>query len=54
MSGLRELQLAQLAERTPALVVVDVQRDFGDPSLLGAYGLDDETVDVLELSLIHI
>lgn len=54
MSGLRELQLAQLAERTPALVVVDVQRDFGDPSLLGAYGLDDETVDVLERTVTRI
>lgn len=39
MTGLRAAQLAQLAGRKPALVVVDVQRDFGDPECLGGYQL---------------
>ncbi|GAA1735773.1 isochorismatase family cysteine hydrolase [Microbacterium paludicola] len=40
MSALRERQLATLARERPALVVVDVQRSFGDPEMLGGHGLD--------------
>lgn len=54
MSALREKQLAQLTERTPALVVVDVQKDFGDPEHLEAYGLDGEALAVLDETVTRI
>lgn len=41
MIGLRERQIDALAADGAALLVVDVQRSFGDPSLLAGYGLDD-------------
>jgi nicotinamidase-related amidase len=43
MSTLRERQLAVLtaAEARPALLVVDVQRSFGDPEHLASFGLDE-------------
>ncbi|WP_213816157.1 cysteine hydrolase family protein [Glaciihabitans sp. dw_435] len=34
--------LAELSSRAGALLVVDVQRSFGDPDYLGDYGLDAE------------
>ncbi|MFF5083174.1 cysteine hydrolase family protein [Actinoplanes sp. NPDC000266] len=40
MSGLRESQLAALAGRKAALIVVDVQRSFADPSMIAGYGAD--------------
>lgn len=54
MSRLHEQQLAQLVHRSPALVVVDVQRDFGDPEHLGAYGLDDDALAVLDRTVTRI
>ena len=39
MSELRKRQLARLRGRRPALLVVDVQRSFGDPAFLAAYQL---------------
>jgi nicotinamidase-related amidase len=47
MTGLRHAQLRWLATRKPALVVVDVQRDFGDPEFLGEYGLTDAALGAL-------
>jgi nicotinamidase-related amidase len=41
MAGLRRAQLDWLTGRQPALVVVDVQRDFADPGCLGGYGLTE-------------
>ena len=41
MTVLRHAQLSALDPRTGALLVVDVQRSFADPDLLGAYGLSD-------------
>ncbi|PJJ63774.1 cysteine hydrolase family protein [Compostimonas suwonensis] len=56
MTSLRQDQLAQLVvpDRTPALVVVDVQRDFGDPERLGAYGLDDDALTELDRTVTRI
>ncbi|MGW1209401.1 cysteine hydrolase family protein [Streptomyces sp. NPDC002499] len=56
MSELRERQLARLArpESRPALVVVDVQRDFADPDRLGAYGLTDATLATLDRTVARI
>lgn len=56
MSGLREAQFAQLTRpgSAPALVVVDVQRDFGDPAALGAYGLSEEVVTELDATVTRI
>lgn len=54
MSALREKQLAQLTERTPALVVVDVQKDFGEPDRLAAYGLDSEALAALDETVTRI
>lgn len=54
MSALREKQLAQLTERTPALVVVDVQKDFGEPDRLEAYGLDSEALAALDETVTRI
>jgi nicotinamidase-related amidase len=53
---LRQAQLAQLraAGRKPALVVVDVQRDFGDPECLGAYDLTDEALTALDAAVTRI
>ena len=39
MNALRERQLAALADLKPALIVVDVQRSFGDPDHLTGYEL---------------
>jgi len=47
MTDLRQAQLDWLASRRPALVVVDVQRDFGDPERLGQYGLTDAALGAL-------
>ncbi|GAB3601361.1 cysteine hydrolase family protein [Microbacterium tumbae] len=41
MTGLRERQLGTLTADGAALLVVDVQRSFGDPAMLAGYGLDD-------------
>ncbi|MFF7471800.1 isochorismatase family protein [Streptomyces sp. NPDC008092] len=51
--GLRERQLARLARpgSGPALVVVDVQRDFADPERLTAYGLTDDCRSALDLAV---
>ncbi|MGW3103686.1 cysteine hydrolase family protein [Streptomyces sp. NPDC001100] len=56
MSDLRDRQLAQLAGSfsRPALVVVDVQRDFADPDRLGAYGLTDEALAALDRTVTRI
>ncbi|MGX9884514.1 cysteine hydrolase family protein [Streptomyces sp. NPDC002276] len=56
MSDLRDRQLARLArpESRPALVVVDVQRDFADPDRLGAYGLTDEALAALGRTVTRI
>ena len=52
----RQAQLTQLTNpgRTPALVVVDVQRDFGDPACLGGYGLTDEALTALDAAVTRI
>jgi nicotinamidase-related amidase len=56
MGALREARFAQLTDgtRRPALVVVDVQRDFGDPALLGDYGLDDAATAALDAAIERI
>lgn len=56
MSALRDAQFGQLTASgsTPALVVVDVQRDFGDPAALGSYGLTDEVVAELDATVTRI
>jgi nicotinamidase-related amidase len=48
MTDLRQAQLDWLASRKPALVIVDVQRDFGDPERLGEYGLTDAALGALD------
>lgn len=50
MSDLRDRQLAHLArpDSRPALVVVDVQRDFADPERLAGYGLTAAALAVLD------
>lgn len=50
---LREAQLSSLGHR-PALVVVDVQRDFGDPAQLADYGLTTEALADLDAALTRI
>jgi nicotinamidase-related amidase len=40
VTALRDRQLAALAPEAGALIVVDVQRSFGDPAFLTPYGLD--------------
>lgn len=47
MTDLRQAQLGWLASRKPALVVVDVQRDFCDPERLGEYGLTEAALAAL-------
>jgi nicotinamidase-related amidase len=47
MTDLRQAQFDWLASRKPALVVVDVQRDFGDPERLGEYGLTEAALGAL-------
>jgi nicotinamidase-related amidase len=54
MTDLRQAQLDWLATRKPALVVVDVQRDFGDPELLGDYGLTDAALVALAAAVSRI
>ena len=56
MSDLRDRQLAQLAGpfSRPALVVVDVQRDFADPERIGAYGLTDTALATLDRTVTRI
>ncbi|MFD4559037.1 cysteine hydrolase family protein [Streptomyces sp. NPDC058469] len=56
MSDLRDRQLAQLAGLfgRPALVVVDVQRDFADPDRLEAYGLTDAALATLARTVTRI
>jgi len=56
MSDLRDRQLAQLARSfsRPALVVVDVQRDFADPDRIGAYGLTGEALAALDRTVTRI
>ncbi|MFD4879812.1 cysteine hydrolase family protein [Streptomyces sp. NPDC058420] len=56
MSDLRDRQLAHLTRpfSRPALVVVDVQRDFADPDLLGAYGLTDAALATLDRTVTRI
>ncbi|MFI5675541.1 cysteine hydrolase family protein [Streptomyces cellulosae] len=50
MSDLRDRQLAHLTRpgNRPALVVVDVQRDFADPDRLAAYGLTEAALSALD------
>jgi nicotinamidase-related amidase len=50
---LRRAQFAHLTApgRTPALLVVDVQRDFADPERLGAYNLSDATIADLDAAV---
>lgn len=50
---IRQAQVDYLADTTrrPALVVVDVQRDFGDPESLGDYGLSAEALEVLDATI---
>jgi nicotinamidase-related amidase len=50
MGNLRERQLSFLSapERRPALLVVDVQRSFGDPGFLASYGLDERASALVE------
>lgn len=56
MSGLRDTQLAHLVRPggTPALVVVDVQRDFADPDRLEGYGLTDAALSALDQAITHV
>ncbi len=50
MPDLRDTQLAHLTRpgNRPALVVVDVQRDFADPDRLAGYGLTDAALSALD------
>jgi nicotinamidase-related amidase len=56
MSDLRERQLARLAGpgSRPALVVVDVQRDFADPACLEEYRLTDAALSALDQAVTRI
>ena len=54
MAGLRQAQLSWLATSEPGLVVVDVQRDFGDPDRLGGYGLTEAALGALEAAVSRI
>ncbi|MEU9169144.1 isochorismatase family cysteine hydrolase [Streptomyces sp. NPDC048420] len=53
---LRERQLAHLTRpgSRPALVVVDVQRDFADPECLTEYGLTDAALSALDQAITRI
>lgn len=39
---------------TPALVVVDVQRDFGEPARIAGYGLDDRAAAAVDAAISRI
>jgi nicotinamidase-related amidase len=56
MSDLRDRQLAHLTRpgSTPALVVVDVQRDFADPDCLAEYGLKEAELSALDQAITRI
>ncbi|MFJ8330468.1 cysteine hydrolase family protein [Streptomyces sp. NPDC094437] len=56
MTGLRARQLAHLTrpEARPALVVVDVQRDFAAPERLAAYGLSDAVLAALDAAVTRV
>ncbi len=56
MPDLRDTQLAHLTRpgSRPALVVVDVQRDFADPTRLAAYGLTDAALTALDQAVTRI
>ncbi|NGO11378.1 cysteine hydrolase [Streptomyces sp. HC44] len=56
MSDLRDRQLAHLTRpgSRPALVVVDVQRDFADPDRLAEYGLTDAALAALDQAVTRI
>lgn len=56
MTALRVTQFAQLTVPgcKPALVVVDVQRDFGDPEVLGAYRISAEVAAELGATVTRI
>jgi nicotinamidase-related amidase len=56
MSDLRERQLARLTRpgAAPALVVVDVQRDFADPACLAPYRLPDAVLTELDRAVTRI
>ncbi|GCB49649.1 cysteine hydrolase family protein [Streptomyces sp. NL15-2K] len=56
MSDLRDRQLAHLTRpgSRPALVVVDVQRDFADPDRLKDYGLTDAALSALDQAVTRI
>ncbi|MFG3022582.1 cysteine hydrolase family protein [Streptomyces sp. NPDC048254] len=55
-TDLRERQLAQLMRpgSGPALVVVDVQRDFAEPDRLAAYGLTDDCLSAVDLAVTRV
>ncbi|MFI6931831.1 cysteine hydrolase family protein [Streptomyces sp. NPDC050287] len=56
MSDLRDRQLAHLSRpgSGPALVVVDVQRDFADPDRLAAYGLTEAALSALDRAVTRV
>ncbi|MER6160863.1 isochorismatase family cysteine hydrolase [Streptomyces sp. NPDC001868] len=56
MPGLRDTQLAHLTRpgSGPALVVVDVQRDFADPARLTEYGLTDAALAALDQAVTRV
>ncbi|WP_329128951.1 cysteine hydrolase [Streptomyces sp. NBC_01476] len=56
MSDLRERQLARLTRpgSSPALVVVDVQRDFADPACLAEYHLTAAALTALDRAVTRI
>ncbi|WP_328499833.1 cysteine hydrolase [Streptomyces sp. NBC_00457] len=56
MSDLRDRQLAHLTRpgSRPALVVVDVQRDFADPDRLAEYGLKEAELSALDQAITRI
>jgi nicotinamidase-related amidase len=56
MSDLRERQLARLTRpgSRPALVVVDVQRDFADPACLEDFGLTDAALTALDRAVTRV
>ncbi|MFD4502567.1 cysteine hydrolase family protein [Streptomyces sp. NPDC058457] len=55
-TDLRERQLARLARpgSGPALVVVDVQRDFAEPDRVAAYGPTDDALAALDQAVTRI
>jgi nicotinamidase-related amidase len=54
MTDLRRAQFAQLSGWQPALVVVDVQVDFGDPAALGAYQVSADALAALDAAVTRI